>query len=115
MTWRSHTPQVRTSLGMIPFQGFFLEDHLPPTNKKGVLCNRAMGIFQSMEYHGIPIELTLFFWAGEGPLHSAPLGGFLVCFESFESLVSPLDGETLNTWLKTCTRQVVYPIDLQRV
>lgn len=56
----SHSPSSHI-LGMIPFQGFFLEDNLPPTNKKGVLCNRAMGIpINGISW--IPIELTHFFW-----------------------------------------------------
>ena len=61
----------------------------------------------------IPIEVTLLFLAGEGPLHSVPLGGY-GCVSSHSSHLF-LDSETLKTWLKTCTRQVVYPIDLQRV
>ena len=29
-----------------------------------------------MEYHGYPLKCNTFFWAGEGPLHSALLGGY---------------------------------------
>lgn len=106
----SHSPSSHI-LGMIPFQWFFWGIICHQQTKK-VLCNSAMGIpINGIPW--IPIEVTLLFLAGEGPLHSVPLGGY-GCVSSHSSHLF-LDSETLKTWLKTCTRQVVYPIDLQRV